>query len=148
MGICRGAQLINVALGGGLYTHIADQLPGAIEHACFPDNPPDYRAHPVEIKPGSLLAQVTGATQAQVNSLHHQGIQQPAPEVTPLAWAPDGLIEAIQVPDNPFGIAVQWHPEWLPDDSHSRAFFAAFVETARQHQINQQAHLSRPELAA
>jgi putative glutamine amidotransferase len=148
MGICRGIQLINVALGGNLYTHISDQLPNALQHDCFPDNPPGYLAHPVEIKAGSRLAQILGNTKVEVNSLHHQGIQALASELIPLAWAPDGLVEAVQVPGNPFGLAVQWHPEWLPEDPHSQALFSAFIKTARQHQANHQASRVGSELAA
>jgi putative glutamine amidotransferase len=149
MGICRGLQVINVALGGDLYTHISDQLPGALEHAYFPpENSTDFLAHTIEIKKGSCLAQIMGTTQAQVNSLHHQGIQSLAPQVTPLAWAPDGLVEAIQVPNNPFGFAVQWHPEWLPDDNYAQALFTAFIETARQHRSSSRAYRSQTELPA
>jgi putative glutamine amidotransferase len=147
-GICRGIQLINVALGGTLYTHISDQLPDALEHSCFPAFPPEYLAHPVHIEPGSRLAQVIGTTSLQVNSLHHQGIQDPAQEAIPTAWSPDGLVEAIQVPNNPFGIAVQWHPEWLPEDPSSQALFKAFIETAGEHQVNRRASHARTELAA
>jgi len=148
MGICRGLQLINVALGGTLYTHIADQLPGALVHDCFPAHPPDYLAHPVEVKAGSRLALVLGTTQIEINSLHHQGIKDLSPEVTPLAWSPDGLVEAIQVPNNPFGLAVQWHPEWLPDDSCSLAFFSSFIESARMHQNAHQAFRTQTQAAA
>jgi putative glutamine amidotransferase len=147
-GICRGVQLINVALSGTLYTHISDQLPSALEHSCFPANPPEYLAHPVKIEPGSRLAQVIGKTSLQVNSLHHQGIHRTAPEAIPTAWSPDGLVEAIQVPNNPFGIAVQWHPEWLPEDPSSQALFTAFIETAREHRINRRASHTQTELAA
>jgi putative glutamine amidotransferase len=148
MGICRGLQVINVALGGNLYTHISDQLPDALKHDCFSEHPPSYLTHPVEIKANSRLAQIMGTTQAEVNSLHHQGIQTPASEVTPLAWAPDGLIEAIQVPNNPFGLAVQWHPEWLPDNTYAQALFAAFIETANQHRSRRQAYRTQTELSA
>jgi putative glutamine amidotransferase len=149
MGICRGLQLINVALGGSLYTHISDQLPNALEHAYFPpDNPTDHLAHPVKIKAGSQLAQILGTTEVEVNSLHHQGIQNLASEASPLAWAPDGLVEAIHVPSNPFGIAVQWHPEWLPDDKYSQALFTSLIETARQHHSRRRAYRSQTELSA
>ena len=148
MGICRGIQLVNVALGGSLYTHILDQLPGALQHSCYPANPPDYLAHPVDVKPGSRLAQILGETHIQVNSLHHQGIQTTAPEAEAVAWSPDGLVEAIQVAGNPFGVAVQWHPEWLPEDPASRALFAAFLQTAEEHRIRRRASHTQTELAA
>jgi putative glutamine amidotransferase len=146
MGICRGLQVINIALGGDLYTHIPDQLFNALKHDCFSDHPPGYLAHTVEIKTGSRLAHIMGITQAQVNSLHHQGIQTLAPEVTPLAWASDGLVEAIQIPNNPFGLALQWHPEWLPENKHAQALFASFIETARQHHNSRRAYRSQTEL--
>lgn len=136
LGICRGLQVINVALGGDLYTHVLDQHPGALQHSCFPQNPPGFRAHMVDIQPNTILAQILGTSQTEVNSLHHQGIRSLAPDVVPLASAPDGLVEAVQVPGNPFGIAVQWHPEWLPDDPASQALFYAFIDTALEHQLN------------
>ena len=148
LGFCGGMQAINVALGGDLYTHIPDQLPDALKHNYFSEHPPGYIAHTVEIKAGSRIAQIMGSTQVQVNSLHHQGIQTLAPDTAPLAWAPDGLIEAIHVPNNPFGIAVQWHPEWLPEEEHAQVLFAAFIETARQHHSSRRAYRSQTELSA
>lgn len=129
-GICRGVQVINVALGGTLYTDLADQLPGALKHDYFPDSPRDYLAHPVRVEPGSQLAGILGDTQAQVNSLHHQGIEQVAPGLTATAWAPDRLVEAIEFPGHPFGLGVQWHPECLPDSLAMQALFRAFVQSA------------------
>lgn len=148
MGICRGIQVINVALGGSLYTHISDQLPDALEHDCYPTHPTDYLAHPVEIKGGSWLAQILGQTEIRVNSLHHQGIERISSDLIPLAWAPDGLVEACQVPANPFGLAVQWHPEWLSEDRPSQSLFAAFVDSARQHQSGRRAFRTPTQAAA
>jgi gamma-glutamyl-gamma-aminobutyrate hydrolase PuuD len=64
----------------------------------------------------------------QVNSLHHQGIKDLAPNLSAVGHAPDDLVEVIELPDHPFGIAVQWHPEWLTDQPPMRRLFSAFVE--------------------
>ena len=130
LGICRGAQAVNVALGGTLYTDIADQVPGALRHDWYPDIPRDYRAHPVTLAPSSRLAGILGTTQPQVNSLHHQGLQHIGAGLAVTGHAPDGMVESVELPGHPFGIAVQWHPEWLQDDPAMRALFRAFIEAA------------------
>lgn len=132
LGICRGIQLVNVALGGGLHTHIADQLPGALKHDYFPDYPRNQIAHDVQIEPGSRLARILGGEQFGVNSLHHQGISQAAPGLEVTAHSPDGLVEAVELPGHPFGLAVQWHPEWLQEHEAQRALFRAFVDACRR----------------
>jgi putative glutamine amidotransferase len=132
LGICRGLQVINVALGGTLYEHISDQHPGALEHDCYPAHPTDHLAHPVKIEADSQLAAIVGGTQLQVNSLHHQGMKDLAPGLAPLAWAPDGLLEAYHLPEHPqFGLAIQWHPEWLPEQPQHRAIFSSFIQAAQ-----------------
>ena len=128
LGICRGLQVINVALGGTLYTDIAAQRPNALKHDYYPDYPRDLRPHTVTIQPGSRLHATLGLTETPVNSLHHQGIRDLAEPLRPVAFAPDGLVEGIELPDHPFGLGVQWHPEWLT----ARALFRAFVEAAAQ----------------
>jgi len=134
LGICRGFQVINVALGGTLYQHISDQHPNALSHDCYPAHPTDYIAHPVRIKADSPLAKIVGAAELQVNSLHHQGVKDIAPELEPLAWAPDGLLEAYQLPGHPhFGLAVQWHPEWLPEQPQHQAIIRSFVQAAQTY---------------
>jgi putative glutamine amidotransferase len=132
MGICRGIQVINVALGGTLYSDITDQHPGALKHDYFPDWPRDYPAHVVEIAADSRLASILGAQRLEVNSLHHQAVRQPAPSLRVLAHAPDGIIEAFELPDHPFGLAVQWHPEWLQEHEAMRTLFRTFVEAAKR----------------
>lgn len=131
LGICRGFQVANVALGGDLYTDILAQHPGAQRHDYYPDIPRDYLAHSVSITPGSRLHQIIGAAEAQVNSLHHQGARRIAPELQPVAFAPDGLVEAVELPDHPFGLAVQWHPEWLQDHYPMRRLFHALVAASQ-----------------
>ncbi len=132
LGICRGIQMINVALGGTLYSHIADQHPGALKHDYYPDYPRDYVAHEVSIEVGSRLAGILGTAHVSTNSLHHQGIQQPAPGLRVLAHAPDGIVEAVEYEGHPFGLAVQWHPECMPDSPPMQALFRAFVAAASQ----------------
>lgn len=132
LGICRGCQLVNVALGGTLFTHIYDQLPGALDHA-YPGNMRTVLAHPVRLETGGRLAHIVQTEQLMVNSLHHQGLKKLSPDLRPLAWAPDGLVEAIELPHHPFGLAVQWHPEWLTDRRESRHLFKAFVDAAKSY---------------
>ncbi len=129
LGICRGIQIINVVLGGSLYEDLSDLKPNALKHDYYPNYPRDKRAHAVRVEADSWLAQVTGAETLQVNSLHHQGIRELADALRPLAWAPDDLVEAVEVLGHPFGRGVQWHPEWLaPHDDAMQALFDAFVE--------------------
>jgi putative glutamine amidotransferase len=130
LGICRGAQVVNIALGGTIYEHIPDQLPEALEHATPDGKPRGYLAHPVRIEAGSTLEGILGASSAQVNSLHHQSIRQVASGLRLTATAPDGVIEAVELPGHPFGVAVQWHPEWLQEHAAMRALFEAFVQAA------------------
>src|SRR5512138_2672152 len=120
--------MLNVALGGTLYTHIPDQLPGALDHD-YPGNMRQVLVHEIRIEEGTT-AQILGEPILKVNSLHHQGIKDVAPSLHVAGRAPDGLIEAIELPDHPFGIAVQWHPAWLTDQECTRNLFRSFVEAA------------------
>jgi len=132
LGICRGSQVVNVGLGGTLYTHVEDQHPDALKHDYFPNFSRNRLSHPVRVEEGSRLAEIVGEPVLQVNSLHHQGIKDLAPRLKPIAYAPDGLIEAVELSDHPFGLAVQWHPEWLTDQQPTRNLFKAFVNSARE----------------
>lgn len=127
LGICRGHQVVNVAFGGKLYTHIADQLENALRHSYVKGEPFSKVAHSVKLAPESTLAGITGKTEFEVNSLHHQGVQVVGDGLKPVAWAPDGLVEALELPGHPFGLSMQWHPEWLPEDPRSQSLFKAFV---------------------
>jgi putative glutamine amidotransferase len=129
-GICRGAQVLNVAHGGSLYRDTSEH-PGAQRHAFYPDLPYDLLPHPVRLAEGSSLRRIAGKPSLHVNSLHHQACRDLAPGLRATAHAPDGLVEAIEAPGHPFGLAVQWHPECLPDDPDMRRLFEAFVEAAR-----------------
>ena len=132
LGICRGLQLINVGLGGSLYADIADQVPGAAKHDYYPDWKRDHLAHPVEMDQGSYLADILGGSVVEVNSLHHQAVHQLAPGLVATASSPDGIVEAVELPDHPFGLAVQWHPEWLTTHTAMRALFKAFSDAAME----------------
>jgi putative glutamine amidotransferase len=129
LGICRGCQLVNVGLGGTLYTHIPDQLPNALDHS-YPGDMRTVLVHEVKIDEGAHIADVLGEPIVKVNSHHHQGLKDIAPSLRVAGHSPDGLVEAIELPDHPFGLAVQWHPEWLTDQQSTRNLFRRFVEAA------------------
>lgn len=129
-GICRGLQLINVAMGGTLYEDISEQYSRLIQHDHSSKKNRGYRAHPVAIQPGSKLNQLLATATTDVNSLHHQGIRRLGNGLTASAHAPDGLIEGIELADYPFGIAVQWHPENMPDDKSMLRLFEAFIKAS------------------
>jgi putative glutamine amidotransferase len=129
LGICRGCQVMNVALGGTLYTHIPDQLPNALDHS-YPGNMRTVLVHAVKIEEGTRVAEIYGEPIIQVNSLHHQGLKDIAPTLRVAGHSPDGLVEAVELPDHPFGLGVQWHPEWLTDQETTRNLFRKFVQAA------------------
>ncbi|MBE2193208.1 MAG: gamma-glutamyl-gamma-aminobutyrate hydrolase family protein [Anaerolinea sp.] len=135
LGICRGAQMINVALGGTLYRDIAKEYahPKQIDHALWGKFPRDHYGHAVNINPESrLAAALAGETHAPVNSLHHQAIRDLAPLLRVSARSEDDLVEGVEIPDARFFLAVQWHPEELIERSTAmRNLFKAFVDSAR-----------------
>ena len=132
LGICRGLQVISVGLGGSLFTHIKDQLPDALKHDYYPSFPRSYLAHKVRIKSGTRLEKILGNSELSVNSLHHQGVRDVPDMLEPSAFAPDGLVEAVELTGHPFGFAVQWHPEWLPDNDAMQRLFKAFIDAAKR----------------
>lgn len=137
LGVCRGIQALNVACGGSLYQHVPEEYPAAIKHDYFPtavasEYTRDFLAHNVEITPHSRLYDIMGVQTAPVNSMHHQGIKHLAPGLMATAFAPDGLIEGVEVPEQHFAIAVQWHPEELVDrHPPMRQLFTGFVAAAK-----------------
>jgi len=132
LGICRGIQVLNVALGGSLYQDILAQVPGGTRHDWYPDHPRTLTPHDVTLAPGSRLAALTGVHSMPVNSLHHQAVKDPAPGLRVTAHATDGIVEAVEVPDHPFALAVQWHPEELaPIDPRAQRLFDALAAAAR-----------------
>lgn len=129
LAICRGVQVLNVALGGTLYTHIPDQFNTTLEHS---HEEFTTIAHPVNIDEDSRLAEIFGETLLQVNSLHHQGLKDIASSLKVVGHAPDGMIEAVELPDHPYAMGVQWHPEWLTDQPVMRRLFKSFVDASRK----------------
>lgn len=132
LAICRGIQVLNVALGGTLYTHIQDQVENTLKHDWYPKFPRDKIAHTVSLKCESKLDQIYGADEIRVNSLHHQGIAQLGKGLTATAFAPDGLVEGLEVAGAAFAIGVQWHPECLPNDPGTQSLFRAFIDACNQ----------------
>lgn len=131
LAICRGLQIFNVALGGSLWEDVHSQMPGAIRHDYFDNDHRDNLVHDVQIAGGSLLHDVLGAEAIRVNSLHHQGIRKLASDLRAVATAPDSLVEAVEVPDHPFAIGVQWHPEQLLSaEPRMNRLFQRFVNVA------------------
>lgn len=130
LGICRGVQMMNVMLGGALYQDLPAERPSEVEHHGQP--PYDQVIHTVTVAEGSPLAQAVGAGEMGVNSYHHQGIKTLGRGLKIAAAAPDGLVEAVYLPDHRFALAVQWHPEFsYKSDENSRKIFRAFVDAAR-----------------
>jgi putative glutamine amidotransferase len=131
LGVCRGVQMINVSCGGTLYQDLHSQRPDLAKHDYFPPTFERYRVtHQVAIEPDSRLARALG-TMHEVNSMHHQGIDQLGGGLRVVARAEDDLPEAIELPLLPFVVGVQWHPEELAKtDQHSSNLFYAFVEAA------------------
>jgi putative glutamine amidotransferase len=129
LGICRGMQILNVALGGDLELHIPDVRGEAVVHRLPPRKPTH---HPVRVAPGSLLGEIYGREEFPVCSWHHQEVRRLGRGLEPVAWAPDGVIEGLVYTGHPFAVAVQWHPELqVPDDPVQRRLFSALVERAR-----------------
>src|SRR6478672_6521872 len=137
LAICRGIQELHVALGGTLHQRIFD-MPERFNHKRLGRGPltsDEERygpAHPVSLTPGGLFARLAGTTEIMVNSLHGQGIDQPAPKLVVEAMAPDGQIEAVSLPGARFVVGVQWHPEYKPlQNPFSRSLFDAFAQACR-----------------
>jgi putative glutamine amidotransferase len=132
LAICRGIQVLNVALGGSLYQDIGAQLPGAGRHPWYPDYPRNRLSHTVLVTTETRLADILTTTSLPVNSLHHQAIQEVAPGLAVVARAPDGVIEGVEAENHPFAIGVQWHPEDLAaDEARHQRLFDILVEACR-----------------
>jgi putative glutamine amidotransferase len=137
LAICRGLQLINVALGGALIEDIASMKPGAIDHDLPDYQPRNYLAHSVTVLPDSALFQHLKSESCKVNSIHHQAIRTVALGLKITALAPDGIIEAAELPNHPFGLGVQWHPENLVDDDPAMlSLFKGLVAAAISFRLN------------
>lgn len=134
LGICRGIQLLNVAAGGTLYQHIPAQVPQARRHNFhLQESAWETPTHEVRVEPESQLGEMIGAARLQTNSYHHQSLKDVAPGFQATAWAPDGVVEAIEHPGKPFAVAVQWHPEGMfRTDTYAQRIFEAFVAACKK----------------
>ncbi|HEX2084044.1 MAG TPA: gamma-glutamyl-gamma-aminobutyrate hydrolase family protein [Solirubrobacteraceae bacterium] len=124
LGICRGAELMNVARGGTLIQHIEGHRQE--EEARIP-------THDVRVEEGSRLAEVLGATEAKVNTFHHQAVDKLGGGVRAVAWSADGMVEGLELTDMDFAVGVQWHAEGLIDEPQQCSLFARFVGAAQRY---------------
>ncbi|HQZ17211.1 MAG TPA: gamma-glutamyl-gamma-aminobutyrate hydrolase family protein [Vicinamibacteria bacterium] len=131
LGICRGLQVLNVAMGGTLIQDIPSDIPGAARHEAG-ENRVEI-AHEVEVVPGSKLAELLSARRVGVNSFHHQAAKRIGEGLTVSATSPDGIVEGLEMRDRTFVVAVQWHPEnfWKTSPVFD-GLFTGFVEAARR----------------
>lgn len=131
LAVCRGIQILNVATGGTLYQDVTDQVPAALKHDYFPtpERPSrSYLAHEISVKQDSRLGEILGEPVVAVNSMHHQAIKDLAPGLRATAFAPDGIIEAVEGTTGQYLVAVQWHPEELTDSQPGmKRLFSSFV---------------------
>ncbi len=130
LGICRGCQVLNVALGGTIYQDLPSQRPeGLLQHR--QPYPGTFPSHSMTVREGTRLAHVLGSLSVRVNSFHHQAVRDVAPGLEAVAWAPDGVVEGIEAPEGPFLLGIQSHPERLESTSAPMAaLFRAFVAAA------------------
>jgi putative glutamine amidotransferase len=120
LGVCRGMEMLNVIQGGTLEQHLDDL-------SLHRHTPGVFSDHGVRLEPGSLAARVVGAERTEVKSAHHQGLDQLGEGVVASGWADDGVVEAVELPDQTFAVGVLWHPE---EDERSRVV-GALVKEAR-----------------
>jgi putative glutamine amidotransferase len=126
LGICRGIQIMNVALGGTLIEHIPDAVGEKVLHRLPNDK---ECVHSVLLMDDCLTAQIFGHVVIDVLSFHHQAIREVAPSLKAVAHSQDGIIEAVEMPEHPFFIGVQWHPE-LSEDPLQKKLFDAFIKAS------------------
>lgn len=132
LGVCRGAQLLNVACGGTLFADVVHQRRPAVHHISDWDY--DGYRHDMRILPGTPLRRWLGASEVRVNSYHHQGVRELARGFEPMAYAEDGLLEAFHDPRRDFAVGIQFHPErMMVDVPRCSAIFGALVAAARRH---------------
>ena len=133
LGVCRGEQVLNVAMGGTLYQDLKSQLPGCIAHQQH--QIASYTSHRVMIDAGSKLHEIYGETLIMTNSHHHQAVKEIAEGLAVTAAAADGVIEGFENPDHPYFVGVQWHPERLVEQEENaihKRLFKSFVDACRK----------------
>jgi putative glutamine amidotransferase len=131
LAICRGHQILNIALGGTLLQDITAEFPDALDHAYSPGRPMEASVHAVEVAAESRLAAILGGGAFAVNSAHHQAVAQPGRGLEIVARAPDDVVEATEMVAHPFCLSVQWHPEaMLRMSATMLPLFEAFVQAS------------------
>jgi putative glutamine amidotransferase len=125
LAICRGHQVLNVAAGGTLIQDIASQVPEALKHR--QKAPTYYPSHTVRVQEGSRLHGIFGKSELGVNTFHHQAVRDMGEGLVATAWAPDGVLEAMEIPGDAFVLGVQWHPERMIDGEMLK-IFQGFVQ--------------------
>lgn len=130
LGICRGMQLINVALGGTLWQDLPSEHPGSVDHS--PKTERNKRTHLVTLEPPSDVATALGCDRLMVNSVHHQAVRRLGSSLRAVGWSEDGLIEAAESADGSWILAVQWHPEEMYNQAAApdQGLFAALIKAA------------------
>lgn len=131
LGICRGIQVLNVAMGGTLYQDIPSQLESDVHNNSYTNQDWTYMAHALQLDPNSQMAQLFGTTEFSTNSLHHQSLKQVAPGLRAVGWAPDGVVEAVEGLNGQFIMGLQCHPEALQAEADPRwqSLFKRFVDS-------------------
>jgi putative glutamine amidotransferase len=129
-GICRGAQLMNIAMGGDIYQDLKSQANNANLICHDQPAPKWYGFHEVQIEDGTLLKSILGMGQVRANSFHHQAVRRPGTSLRTTAHTSDGIIEAVESECHPFFLGVQWHPERMLEDKIMFRLFEAFVKAA------------------
>lgn len=134
LAVCRGIQILNVSFGGTLYQDVGSQVPTALKHDYFPTGEQPsraYLAHEVDVERATRLGGILASRAVPVNSMHHQAIKTLAPGLRPSAYAPDGIIEAVEGKGDQFLLAVQWHPEELVETQPGmKRIFDSFISEA------------------
>jgi putative glutamine amidotransferase len=129
LGICRGCQVLNVARGGTLHQHVPDVSDGSVSHRQTESG--WETTHDVRLEPGSRLASIVGPDDLEVNAFHHQAVDRQGRGLRAVAWADDGIVEAIEGDGEALYLGVQWHVETLTHFPRHLCLFEALVEAAR-----------------
>lgn len=132
LGICRGAQVMNVALGGTLYTDIPSQVPTTIRHNQSDAVPIDKLTQRISIVPDTRLRSIVSAEVIWINTFHHQAVDRLGNGLVASAYAADGIVEAFEAPDSRFFVGTQYHPEGLQAHEPHRAIFKSLVDAAAE----------------
>ena len=131
LGVCRGEQMLNIARGGSLIQDLPTLVGEEIDHR--QEQPGRIPTHAVVLESGSRLEGVMGRQADEVNSFHHQAVKRLGQRLKPVAWSPDGVIEAIEATDRDFVLGVQWHAESLSEREDQAGLFSAFVAAAARY---------------